>query len=128
MKRFLLFMLLCIATVTMSTSCSKDYSEGWRTGTVSKFSEKGIIFKTWEGELHLGGISGGEANVWQFSIDAERERSEDIDSLVTLINIAMEHGDKVRLHYNEEAGLIDLNMSRGTTHYYIDKVQIIQKE
>ena len=30
------------------------YSEGTRTGKVVKISKKGILFKTWEGELNQG--------------------------------------------------------------------------
>jgi hypothetical protein len=30
------------------------YSEGTRTGKIIKFSRKGIIFKTWEGEINQG--------------------------------------------------------------------------
>jgi len=46
------------------------YSEGERTGTITKFSRKGMMIKTWEGELSMGGaVQGGTANVWQFSVD-----------------------------------------------------------
>ena len=46
------------------------YSEGERTGTITKFSRKGMTIKTWEGELSMGGaVQGGTANVWQFSVD-----------------------------------------------------------
>src|SRR5579872_587028 len=34
-----------------------SYSEGSRTGQVYKFSEKGLIYKSWEGEMYLGGVS-----------------------------------------------------------------------
>lgn len=49
------------------------YSEGERTGVVTKISKKGFIWKTWEGELILGGMdSGGEGalsgQTWKFSI------------------------------------------------------------
>jgi hypothetical protein len=30
------------------------YSEGVRAGTLDKFSKKGVVFKTWEGELRIG--------------------------------------------------------------------------
>jgi hypothetical protein len=31
-----------------------EYSEGSRSGVVQKLSRKGVIWKTWEGELNLG--------------------------------------------------------------------------
>lgn len=41
------------------------YSEGTRTGELIKFSHKGYIFKTWEGELSQG-LSGNK--IFAFSI------------------------------------------------------------
>ncbi|MCH4828817.1 MULTISPECIES: 6-phosphogluconate dehydrogenase [Flavobacterium] len=41
------------------------YSEGTRTGELIKFSKKGYIFKTWEGELSQG-LSGNK--IFAFSI------------------------------------------------------------
>jgi hypothetical protein len=32
-----------------------NYSEGQRTGDVYKFSKKGVFYKSWEGEMYLGG-------------------------------------------------------------------------
>ena len=52
----------------------KEYSSGERTGVITKLSKRGYIWKTWEGEMNLGGMSadaGGVAvpNAWQFSVD-----------------------------------------------------------
>jgi hypothetical protein len=41
------------------------YSEGTRSGELIKFSSKGVLFKTWEGEISQG-ISG--AQIFQFSV------------------------------------------------------------
>ena len=41
------------------------YSEGVRSGQLIKFSNKGIVFKTWEGEISQG-ISG--AQIFSFSV------------------------------------------------------------
>ena len=47
------------------------YSEGNRTGELIKFSHKGYLFKTWEGELNQG-FSGNQ--VFKFSvIDADQK-------------------------------------------------------
>jgi hypothetical protein len=50
-----------------------DYSDGIRTGKIIKLSQKGIIFKSYEGTLALGGtIQSGDggyiANQWNFSV------------------------------------------------------------
>lgn len=47
------------------------YSEGTRAGELIKFSSKGVLFKTWEGEISQG-ISG--AQIFEFSVlDKEKE-------------------------------------------------------
>lgn len=63
--------------------CNDSYSEGERVGVVSKFSNKGWQYKTWEGELVLGGLTSGakgqlEANVWQFTVPEEDEESRKV--------------------------------------------------
>lgn len=45
------------------------YSEGHRSGELIKFSKKGMIFKTWEGELSQG-ISG--AQIFSFSVSPKK--------------------------------------------------------
>jgi hypothetical protein len=52
------------------------YSEGTRAGILLKFSTKGYVFKTHEGQLNLGGVSAQNNtiinNFWDFSVkDAE---------------------------------------------------------
>lgn len=56
------------------TGCDTLYSDGQRTGVVQKISNKGLIWRTWEGELVLDGIrmrvdkdGGGMTNIWNFS-------------------------------------------------------------
>ena len=50
------------------------YSEGTRSGVLIKISKKGVLFKTYEGELALSGVGGymfnpkEQGNVWAFSV------------------------------------------------------------
>ena len=67
--------LLAVASpgIAKFVGISTVYSEGERTGVLTKLSKRGFIWKTWEGEMNLGGMSvdgGGVAtpNVWRFSI------------------------------------------------------------
>lgn len=68
---------ICLALIFGSggcfVGCNADYSEGERVGTVIKLSHKGWQYKTWEGELNLGGLAQNsqgqlEANVWEFTV------------------------------------------------------------
>lgn len=45
-----------------------DYSEGTRAGQLVKFSKRGLICKTWEGEIVLGGMKDGVVNTFSFSV------------------------------------------------------------
>lgn len=68
MKRFLVY-TLSIATVLIIAYFSflnyATYSEGRRSGELIKFSQKGVIFKTYEGEISQG-ISGSK--IFAFSV------------------------------------------------------------
>lgn len=74
------------------------YSEGERTGVVYKLSHKGVVCKTYEGQMNLGGMAtdgNGQAvpNTWHFSaVDPQ---------VVKQINQAAESGRRVTLEYVE---------------------------
>lgn len=89
------------------------YSDGHRSGVVYKFSKKGVLYKTWEGELSLGMTetdSGGAIipRVFDFSV-SRPEIAEKIDE-------AERSGKRVTLHYRE---YIWRGRYYGTTSYDI---------
>ena len=43
--------LVCVLAVLCFAGCCPNYSRGERVGIVTKLSEKGFLFKSWEGEL-----------------------------------------------------------------------------
>lgn len=43
--------LVGVAIVLSLAACAPNYSTGERSGVVTKLSHKGIIFKSWEGQL-----------------------------------------------------------------------------
>ncbi|MFB9052971.1 6-phosphogluconate dehydrogenase [Formosa undariae] len=66
------------------------YSTGTRAGELIKVSQKGVIFKTWEGEISQG-ISG--AQIFSFSImDDDQEVIEQLNEL---------QGQYVKLEYTQ---------------------------
>jgi hypothetical protein len=98
-----------------------DYSDGYRAGTVIKLSRKGLVFKTFEGELNLGmgihdgGSSVAISNVWDFSVSAS-----DTACLAGL-DSAMLSGKRAKLHYREKFLAVPW---RGDTKYQVYKVEI----
>jgi hypothetical protein len=97
-----------------------NYSDGYRAGTVIKMSHKGLIFKTFEGELNLGmGIHDGSSsvaisNVWSFSVNAK-----DTACLAGL-DAAMVSGKRAKLHYREKFVSVPW---RGDTKYQVYKIE-----
>src|SRR5499427_8694245 len=87
-----------------------SYSEGERAGWVQKFSNKGWLCKTWEGELALVSLPGTTVEKFQFTVrdDAVAER----------INKVM--GQRVSLHYEEKVGLP--TSCFGETRHYVTGV------
>lgn len=75
-----------------------EYGSGERVGVPVKVSYKGIVCKTYEGQLNLGGMAtNGQGiatpNIWQFSV---------IDpKIVEQINDAADKGKRVTLTYWE---------------------------
>lgn len=78
-----------------------EYSEGYRDGEVTKFSQKGIIFKSSEGELAMSNISksgavsnnnGGLSNSFAFSV-----RNDDVAKQLK----ELAPGTQVRLEYKQ---------------------------
>ncbi len=121
-KRIAIISLLSIVLVgliILSVTIFGNYSDGQRVGQVVKFSHKGILIKTWEGQLNVGGFAkDGEGdiapNVWSFSVYPGSEGVQEA------IYGSMEKGSKVRLYYKEK--FIRIGML-GDTKYFVYKVE-----
>ncbi|XVJ66519.1 MAG: hypothetical protein HEQ40_10305 [Lacibacter sp.] len=92
------------------------YSTGYRSGLLQKFSHKGTIFKTYEGEMILSSIR-SNANV--------ALASEKFLFSVTNENIAKQmellQGRMVTVHYNNKNGTLPW---RGESAYIVDSVKL----
>lgn len=85
------------------------YSEGIRSGELIKISNKGVLVKTWEGEISQG-ISG--AQIFSFSV---------LDKDQTVIDQLQEYqGQYVKLNYIERYRTF---FWLGDTRYFVTKVQ-----
>ncbi|MFD2572904.1 hypothetical protein ACFSUS_19840 [Spirosoma soli] len=113
---FLLFLLVVFGVLYALTGWS--YSDGERAGTVSKFSRRGFIFKTYEGVLNVGGFSGETGSLtpqyFDFSVKDEAVAKQITDAVKT--------GQRVTLHYEEKILKFPWN---GETKYYITGVEIV---
>lgn len=106
-------------------SCTNNYSEGERTGIITKFSKKGVVWKSWEGDLKVapnianGGMV-GQYEDFLFSIDndATIQFIGSIDS----IELYSRLGVPVVVTYQQTAGM-NWFTNRGETDYFIVNVQ-----
>lgn len=72
-----------------------SYSKGERIGYVQKFSEKGWLCKTWEGELQMLPVPGAVPEKFLFSVRDQ--------AVITKINSSL--GKKVSLYYQQHKGI-----------------------
>lgn len=111
MKKLSLLLILAL------TSCV--YSDGDRAGQVVKLSRKGLIFKTYEGELATlakGQVGTMMSNTFHFTVKDE--------AVANKIRVAMELGGNVSLHYDQ--AFIKLPWE-GETAYFVTKVSVNEK-
>jgi hypothetical protein len=90
-----------------------SYSEGERAGYVQKFSRKGWVCKTWEGELSMVSIPGSTPEKFYFSV---RD-----DMVAQHINGSM--GKRVSLTYEQHMGLP--TDCFGETDYFVTGVRVV---
>lgn len=118
-KIFLVVFFLILLGVLWFVSTGY-YSSGDRAGTISKFSERGYLFKTWEGQLMEGGYSGETGSLtprfWDFSTTQ--------DSVVTKIREALATGERITLIYQEKFVKFPWN---GDTKYMVTDVEFLPK-
>ena len=79
---------------------------------LQKFSRKGLVCKTNEGELAMSIVPGVTPTIWSFSV-----RDEEV-----LPKLYAALGKRVVLHYKEYRG-VPTNCF-GSTPYYVDKVTV----
>jgi len=91
-----------------------DYSNGSRSGLLQKFSKKGWVCKTYEGELWQSVVANVAPTIWLFTV-REKRIALQLDTLV---------GKQVRVHYTEHRGIPTTCF--GDTPYYVDSVTVVE--
>jgi hypothetical protein len=89
-----------------------SYSDGERAGYLQKFSTRGWICKTWEGEILLTSMPGAIPEKFEFSVRDENVAKQLTDAT----------GKRVILSYSQHKGVP--TQCFGETEYYITKVQV----
>jgi hypothetical protein len=109
MRKILLALLIVIILIAGCTGgCEMlnrtTYIEGTRVGYIVRFTQRGLFFKSYQGEVNMGGVmnsamGGATPNTWNFSLDNQRRHNEDLDTLVAAINVFLGQGKPVKITY-----------------------------
>lgn len=93
---------------------SFSYSEGDRAGFIQKFSKKGWLCKTWEGELAMANLPGAMPQVFQFTVWDDQVAAD----------VSASMGERVSIHYKQHVGLPTTCF--GDTQYFVQNVRRVQ--
>jgi len=110
--KLFLTLLFFIGAAYLIVVFNWSYSDGNRAGYIQKFSTKGWMCKTHEGELAMTTVPGTAPVLWNFTI---RD-----DKVATQLSEVM--GKRVILHYKEYRYLPTTCF--GETTYFVDKVEV----
>jgi hypothetical protein len=112
-RYLLVFLLVLFVGTSLWTWLTLQwaYSDGTRSGVIQKFSRRGWICKTQEGDLALysGGLS---PQIWHFSVRDPAVGAE-IEKAV---------GARVQVHYTEHPGVPSTCFA--DTRYFVDRVTV----
>ena len=95
------------------------YEEGVMAGKVLRITEKGVMFKTYEGKLNLdtfGALKGASPIAESFDFSVESKEKEVIKELE---QVALS-GERVNLHFIKRYKAF---FWRGDTNYFVTKVE-----
>jgi len=90
-----------------------SYASGERAGWVQKFSHKGWLCKTWEGELALVSLPGSTVEKFNFTVHDDATAQEIQQAMV---------GRRVTLHYEQKVGLPTTCF--GETRHFVTSVTV----
>jgi len=96
------------------------YSEGKRGGYVTRLSNRGYLFKTYEGELRMGGLFEGDGTMnssqWVFSVSGKNKDA------ISKLEEAIKNGHRVSLTYEEKFFKLPWN---GDTKFFVTDVEVL---
>jgi len=116
-SKFMRKVLFVIVVLFLLTSAGYYFyrnftvSEGTRIGLLYKISKKGILFKTYEGQVQLAGATVmSKESAWEFSV-VDKNTYQALQQL---------EGKTVRLYYREK---VDAFPWQGETNYLVYKAE-----
>jgi hypothetical protein len=104
---------ILVFSLWATIALSYTYSTGYRAGYLQKFSKRGWLCKTWEGELQLTAIPGATPEIFLFST-----RSDSIAAVLSQLS-----GKRVAVEYEQHKGVP--TSCFGDTEYFAVAVRAV---
>ncbi|MCL2657042.1 MAG: hypothetical protein FWD62_06370 [Betaproteobacteria bacterium] len=109
----LFVLVIALGVLYIWAALNFSFSDGERTGYILKFSRKGWVCKTWEGEMQLIAMPGAMPERFAFTVRDE--------TVAKAINRVM--GRQVSLEYAQHVGLPTTCF--GETSYFVRGVRLV---
>jgi hypothetical protein len=113
--RWFTFLLVLVLGLFVYWKYYYTYSDGYRSGLLQKFSHRGNIMKTYEGELVLSSV----ASTNNVALASEKFFFSVANDSVAKV-LQNYEGKRVRLHYEQKNGTLPW---RGDSEYIVDGIQ-----
>jgi hypothetical protein len=117
-RRWMLWILAVVVIVPLlligawtAIALAWTYSSGDRAGYIQKFSQKGWVCKTWEGDLAMSTIPGSAPERFAFTV-----RDDSVAQAITKLM-----GSRVAVHYEQHRGVP--GSCFGETEYFVTGVK-----
>lgn len=120
--RIILLFIVLIAAGVFSFYYWATYEEGVMSGKILRVSQKGVVFKTYEGKINLetfGALKGASPIAESFDFSIEKSDKELIDQLQQ-VSLS---GERVNLHFKKRYAAFPW---RGDTKYFATQVERVQ--
>ncbi|MCE5346068.1 MAG: hypothetical protein LLG13_07255 [Bacteroidales bacterium] len=114
--KWFLFLVVLLAGIFVYWKYFYTYSEGYRAGLLQKFSNKGVFFKTYEGELILSSVSTNK----EVAIASEKFHFT-VTNKTLVRQFDTLQGEMVIVHYREMNSPV---FWRGDSPYLVDSVKV----
>ena len=92
-----------------------SYADGEHAGWVQKFSSKGWLCKTWEGEMTMVSLPGSTPEKFYFTVMDDKVAEE----------VSKAIGKRVSLHYEQKVGIP--TSCFGETRYYVKGIEVVHE-
>jgi len=117
--RIILLVVVLGGLITFSVLYWATYEDGVMAGTILRISEKGVIFKTYEGKINLetfGALKGASPIAESFDFSVEKDEQ----ALIKELQSVSLSGERVNLYFIKRYARFPW---RGDTKYFATRVE-----